>query len=218
MSSLSTPRLVALCISLCVLATVGRVAWTGWSEYSEGLELEAKERWHEAAVRHGRAIHMYLPGSPMGSKAGDRLLALAEAAASRGQPLEARFCYEELRSGFLSVRSFYQPGQRYIDLAETGLVPLMLADDRGNWPAHDLTDAQREAEVRAVLAQREDPSLGWVLLMGVGYLLWLGAAAAGIWRGLPIATEAPIEWAVLGRWCGLSLAGYLLWLLAVWQA
>jgi hypothetical protein len=218
MARLSSVRLAAVTLSCCLLVVCGRVAWTGWAEYSEALAFEAEERWHEAAVRHGRTIHMYLPGSPLPRKAGDRLLALAEAATARGAVGEARFCYEELRSGFLSVRSFYQPGAHYIRAAEDGLVPLMLTDERGNWPNKQLSPAAREAAIRAVFTQREDPNLLWVLLMGVGYFVWLGAAGLGIWRGLPVAQDAPINWPVLGRYAGGSLAGYLLWLLAVWQA
>jgi len=217
-ATLSTQRLAAIAVLFCVLVVCGRVVWTGWAEYSEGLAFEAEERWHEAAVRHGRAIHMYLPGSPLPSKAGDRLLTLAKAAAARGNSLEARFCYEELRSGFLSVRSFYQPGRSYIHAAEEGLLPLMLADERGNWPSRELSPEAREQAVRAVFAQREDPSLLWVLLMGLGYFVWLGAAGLGIWRGLPASDNTPIDWSTLGRYAGVSLAGYLLWLLAVWQA
>jgi hypothetical protein len=206
------------CLCLCLLVVVGRVGWTGWSEYSEGLELESQELWHEAAVRHGRAIHMYLPGSPLAAKAGDRLLALAQAAEDRGEPREARFCYEELRSGFLSIRSFYQPGASYVRAAEDGLTPLMLQDPRGNWPARDKTTQQREAEIRTVFAEREDPQLFWVLLMGLGYFLWLGAAARAIWRGLPISDEAAVDWSSLKRWSAASALGYLTWLLAIWQA
>jgi hypothetical protein len=217
-ASLSNSRLLALALAFCTLVVLGRVGWTGWDEYNEALEFEGQERWHEAAIRHGRAIHMYLPGSPLPGKAGDRLLALAEAAVTRGEPREARFCYEELRSGFLAVRSFYQPGRSYISAAEDGLVPLMLADERGNWPDRSLPSAAREDAVRAVLAAREDPALGWVLLMGLGYFLWLGAAGFGIWRGLPAQAESPIDWPALGRYAGLSGAGYLLWLLALWRA
>lgn len=218
MTPLSPSRLAAIALAFCLLTVLGRVGWTGWGEYSDALDFEAEERWHEAAVRHGRAIHMYLPGSPLPGKAGDRLLALAEAATARGESREARFCYEELRSGFLSVRSFYQPGAAYIIAAEDGLVPLMLNDKRGNWPDKELSPAQRTAEIRSVLAQREDPALLWVLLMGLGYFTWLGAAGLGIWRGLPVDADAPIDWPKLGRYAGLSGAGYLLWLLAVWQA
>ena len=211
----STGRRIAVLAALCVLVVVARVAWSGMAEARRGLAFEEEGRWHEAAVHHGRAIHMYLPGSPVPARAGDRLLALARAAEERGEPMEARFCYEELRSGFLSVRSFYQPGRRFIEAAEEGLVPLMLADDRGNWPDRTLPRAEREAEVRAVLGEREDPALLWVLVMGLGYLAWLGAAAMAILQGLPRHDRAPIRWPIVLRWGLVSLVGYGLWLAGV---
>jgi hypothetical protein len=210
-----TGRRIAVLAALCVLAVVARVSWSGVAETRRARMFEQEGRWHEASVHYGRAIHMYLPGSPIPGRAGERLLALGAAAEERGEPLEARFCYEELRSGFLSVRSFYQPGQRFIDAAEEGLVPLMLADDRGNWPERTLPAAEREAQVRGVLAEREDPSLFWVLVMGLGYLAWLGAAAMAILQGLPRHDRAPIRWPVVLRWGLISAVGYGLWLAGV---
>ncbi|MEE2829519.1 MAG: hypothetical protein VX498_10040 [Myxococcota bacterium] len=218
MSKLSGRRLGLLCLVFCLLVVLFRVSFTGLGEYRRALALEEEERWHEAAVHHGRSIHMYLPLSPLPTKSGERLLALAAAATERNEPWEARFCYEELRSSFLAIRSFYQPGQRFITSAEDGLVPLMLADERGNWPDRSLQPSERESLLREVFAEREDPSLGWVLLMGLGYLLWLGGAGLGIWRALPVAAEEPIRWPLLGRFAAVSLLGYGLWLLAVWQA
>ena len=210
-----TARLAAGFIAFCALVVVARVGATGLGEYRRAQGFEDIGQLHEAAVHYGRAIHMYLPLSPLGGKAATRLLALAELAQGAGQTAEARFCYEELRSGFLAVRSFYQPGKTFIDRAEAEIGAIMLADPRGNWPERTLPDAQREAIVRAVLEEREDPSLLWVLVMGFGYLLWLAAAAAAIWRGLPAEAAAPIRWSQVRRFGALSLAGYLLWLLGV---
>ena len=158
---------------------------------------------------------MYLPLSPLPSKAATRLIALSEAAQRAGEIDEARFCYEELRSGFLAVRSFYQPGAAFIERAEQALAGIMLSDPRASWPDRALPDSDREAIIRGVLQEREDPSLPWVVLMGLGYLLWLGAAAAAIWRGLPADGDSPIHWAQVRRYGALSLAGYLLWILGV---
>lgn len=205
----------AVLAGLCALAVLARVTSSGMAELRRARADEAEGRWHEAAVGYGRAIHMYLPGSPIPGAAGERLLSLARAAEDRGEPLEARFCLEELRSGFLATRSFYQPGRRYIRRAEDGMVPLMLADGRGNWPDTSLPAAEREAAIRAVLASREDPAMLWVLVMGLGYLTWLGAAAAAILRGLPAQDDGSVRWPVIARWGAVSLGGYALWLAGV---
>lgn len=199
----------------CGFAVVLRVTVSGVGELREARAFEDGGELHEAAIRYGRAIRMHLPGFPVPGRAGDRLLALSERHREAGDLLEARFCLEELRSGFLAVRSVYQPGQRFVDEAERRLVPLMLEDPRGSWPPRALPDEERAAVVRGVLAQREEPSLGWVLVMGLGYFLWLGGAAAAIWRGLPDAEGAPVLWTVVGRWAGVSALGYGLWLLGV---
>lgn len=216
--SRSSLRSWGLALGICAAVLFVKVAWTGQSEFSEGQALEAAGAEHEAVIRYGRTIHMYLPGSPLPSRAAERIVVLAKAAEERGAAREARFAWEELRSGFLSVRSFYQPGGRYITEAEQALTRLMLADAEANWPPRSLSAAAREAQVRAVLDAREDPSLPWVFVMGIGLAVWLGAAGWGIWTGLPEDETVPANWPQIRRCAALSGAGYLLWLLAVWQA
>tara|TARA_Y100001968_G_scaffold315784_1_gene342784 strand:+ start:541 stop:1134 length:594 start_codon:yes stop_codon:yes gene_type:complete len=194
---------------------MARVGATGLSEFRTGQQLENAGNLHEAAIHYGRAIHMYLPLSPLPARAAERLLSLAQTAEARGQRDEARFCYEELRSGFLAVRSFYQPGSSYIDTAQLALTELMLSDPRGSWPDRSLPAAERQAVITAALDKREDPNRFWVLVMGIGYLIWLGAAAAAIWRGLPSDSKQPIAWKSLTQMGAISLTGYLCWLLGV---
>jgi hypothetical protein len=205
-------------LCFCAFAVVLRVTWSGVGEYRQAEAEEAAGDLHEAAIRYGRAIRMYLPGFPVPGRAGDRLLALAAAHEAAGDPREARFCLEELRSGFLSVRGAWQPGRRFVEEAERRLVPLMLADPRGDWPPRAQPESERAAEVRRVLGEREEPALIWVLVMGLGYALWLGGAGAAIVRGLPDGGGEPVRWRVMGRWAGVSALGYGLWLLGVAQA
>jgi hypothetical protein len=202
-------------IGFCLLVVVGRVSFDSSRAYQEGLRFEASDEPHEAAVRFGRAIHMYLPLLPVPSRASDRLIVLAEAAHARGSKHEARFCWEQLRSGWLSVRSTWQPGRRYIARAEDELAAIMLGDPDAAWPDPKLSSAEREASVRAVLEAREDPVILWVLVMGLGWFVWLGAAAAAILKGIPRDDDAPIAWPVIGRWCLISVGGYAVWLLGL---
>jgi len=211
----ATARLLAGFVAFCTLVVVARVGATGVGEYRRGQSFEEVGQAHEAAVHYGRAIHMYLPLSPLPGKAAERLLRLAEAAQRGGNLDEARFCYEELRSGFLAVRSFYQPGTHFIEQAEVALAKIMLADSRSTWPDRALPEPERAKIIQGVLQEREDPALLWVLMMGLGYFVWLGAAAAAIWRGLPSDANSPIRWPHIRRFGGLSAAGYLLWLLGV---
>lgn len=211
-------RRAALFVGFCLLVVIGRVGFSASAELQRARGLEAEQRWHRAAAAYGAAVRMYLPGLPVGGHASERLVALADRAEEAGDPDEARFCLEELRSGWLAVRSTYQPGQRWVTLAEDRLAALMLADERGNWPPRDLPPDERAAIVHRTLAERGDPALGWVLLMGVGYIAWVGGAGLAIWQGLPSRAEEPVRWKIVGRWAAASLAGYLLWLLAVANA
>jgi hypothetical protein len=214
----TTARSLGLFLAFCALVVCARVIASGSYELRTARSLEAEQRWHAAAAGYGSTIRMYLPGSPLGAAASDRLLLLADRARAHGEPDEERFCLEELRSGWLSVRSLWQPGQRFVTEAEARLAAGILADPRGNWPPRTLDADARAAEVARVLAVRGDPAAGWVVLMGLGYLLWIGGAGLALWRGLPAQTDAPVRWKILGRWAAASAAGYLLWLLAVAKA
>jgi hypothetical protein len=213
-----TSRRAGLFVAFCILVVIGRVVGSGTSELRAAARYEAAGQHHEAAISYGNAIRMYLPASPIGARASERLLALAERASSAQQPDESRFCLEELRSGWLAVRSLWQPGASWIAEAEQRLVPLMTGDGRSAWPDPALSAVEREAVVRDVLASRDDPRLTWVVLMGVGYLLWLGGACLAIWRGIPAAEAAPVRWKTVFSFAGLSACGYVLWLLALARA
>ena len=214
MSPSPRARRIAALALFCCLVVVGRVSCDSSAAYREGRSFEAAEQPHEAAVRYGRAIHMYLPLLPVPLMASERLIVLAEAAGT-GAPHEARFCWEELRSGWLAVRSFRQPGSRFIQRAEDELATWMLANPEAAWPDPEMAPAEREAEVRRVLAAREDPETGWVLVMGLGWCLWLGAAGMAIRRGIPAIDSDPLDWRAIGRWSLISAAGYAAWLLGL---
>ena len=213
-----TGRRLGLFFAFCALVVCARVVASGTHELQAARTLEAEQRWHTAAAGYGSAIRMYLPGAPWGNQASERLLALADRAAGAGDVDEARFCLEELRSGWLAVRSLWQPGQEFVDEAEERLADLILEDPRGDWPPRTLPPDRRRAVVVSVLAERGDPATGWVLLMGLGYLLWIGGAGAALWRGIPSQPDRPVRWKILARWATTSLAGYLLWLLALANA
>jgi len=208
-------RRTALFVAFCTLVVCARVIGSASFELKTARALEAEQRWHQAAAGYGAAIRMYLPGLPVGAAASERLLALADRAEASGDPAEVRFCLEELRSGWLAVRSLYQPGQSWVADAEARLAALMLEDPRARWPDRSLTPAQRAQIVHATLDERGDPSAAWVVVMGLGYLLWLASAAMALWTGIPAGPDAPMRWKRLGQWAGASVGGYLVWLIAL---
>ncbi len=213
-----TLRRAGLFVAFCILVVIGRVIGSGMSELRAARGYEAAGLHHEAAISYGNAIRMYLPTSPIGARASERLLALADRAQSAQQPHESRFCLEELRSGWLAVRSLWQPGSTWIADAERRLVPLMAGDGTGAWPDPSLSKVEREAVVKDVLAIRDDPSRFWVVVMGLGYVMWLGGAGLAIWRGIPAAEAAPVRWKTVFSFASLSAGGYILWLLALARA
>ena len=211
-------RRAALFVAFCALVVAARVVGSGTVALRDARAHEAAAEHHAAAIAYGSAIRMYLPGLPIGHRASEGLVGLADRAAAAGEQDEHRFCLEELRSGWLAVRSTWQPGRRWIDLAEERLVPIMAGDGRSSWPDPALSPTEQEAVVRAVLASRDDPALGWVLLMGLGYVTWLAGASLAIWRGLPADEDSAVHWRAVLTFSAVSVSGYALWLLALARA
>lgn len=209
-----TARRIAAIVLVCLLALLLRVLWGGRAECRRaGAELD-DGRPYQAVLHYERAVRWYLPGSPYVGRAVDALWEMAEAAEGAGDPELALFAYRGLRGSAYATRSFYQPFPRRIQDAEERIADLMAADPVAAWPDRSLSPEERRAAVLANLQDHRDPATGWVVVLEIGFLAWLGAGAALAFRiGQPRARRRT-TWVL----SGVVVSGYALWVLGMWLA
>lgn len=211
-------RDLALAAAIVLVAAVGRTAWDARAYRREAEAALATGSKDAACEAYGLLLHRWIPGSSQAEGASRALVALAREAEAGGDLFLARTCWEELRSGWLSVRGWWQPGASWITEAEAALPDLYLKDLRATWPDPALPLDTRRELLRQSLAQREDPSALWAMVLELGFGLWFGGATMAIVRGLPTTDDGPVLWPALRRWALLSFGGWLLFLLGAWRA
>lgn len=205
-------------VVLAVGAAVARTTWDAQRFGARAAEAEARGEILTACSDHGLVLHRYVPFSGAGARSSEALVRLAGDAAAKGDHLTARACWEDLRSGWLSVRHVFQPGAEWIARAEGALPALYLLDERGTWPPLDLPEGERLAIVRERLQERTDPDGRWAFVLEFGFVSWIGGAVLAIVRGLPADDAGPIDGRALLRWGLCSATGWLLFLLGAARA
>jgi hypothetical protein len=207
-------RRLALLLAIAVVALLLRVLWGGRAECGRAADEIESGRPYQAVLHYERAVRWYLPGSPYSTRAVNALWALGQDAEDAGEPELALFAFRGLRASAHATRSFYQPYPRRIDAAEERIAALMTADPVAAWPDRALSTEQRRAIVLDNLRDHQDPATGWVIVLELGFLAWLGGGAALAWRiGRP-GRRRRTTWILIGTVC----SGYVLWILGMWLA
>ncbi len=162
-----------------------------------------------------RAAHLYLPLSPYTRDAYDALEAYARGAELRGQNDRALAAWRAIRSSALATRWLVVPYSDRLARANLRIARLMAMlppppVDR------EATQAQREERHLALLQEDRAPDPAWVVLMGVGFAMWMGAVAWAARRGWD-DDDRP-QWPALRIAGALVAAGMLLFFVALARA
>ncbi len=207
-------RHAGLLIALAVVFLLLRVLWGGRAEcHRAEAEIEAG-RPYQAVIHYERAVRWYLPGSPYGARAVEALWSLGEEAEAGDDPELALFAYRGLRGAGYATRSFYQPYPARIAAAEERIAALIAADPVAAWPDRSRSPEERRAEVLANLRDHQDPATGWVIVLELGFLAWLGGGAALAWRLGREGRRRRTTWLLIAT----VAVGYVLWILGMWRA
>lgn len=204
-------RWVALAVTALLLVT-GRVLVDSWSALRAGAAAEARGQRGEAIREYLHAVRMYVPGSPLGGQALDRLESLAAQARASGDPTTERQALEAIRSGLLGARSLYLPHRARLQSADARLAEIY-AQIEDPEVAPGASTAERQAWHAERLAARPGPAPGPTVIALLGLALWLGAAVLFIRRGLDRTMRLRPSWA-LASGVAFSL-GFTLFLLGL---
>jgi len=159
----------------------------------------------EATLHARRAATLYAPGAPHVAAAFERMRAIALGAESQGDVNMARRAWGAIRGAVLETKHFVLPHAAELALANANLARLI-----GSSPGSDRQTAAR------LLSRDETPRAPWVVVLGLGFLLFASGLAVAARRGIaPSGEMSRKALAVAGL---LALFGVAFWTLAVYRA
>ena len=205
----------AAVIALLTAVVVVRVLVTAGVQLRAGEASLAAGRADEGVRQLRRAAHMYLPGSPYTRRAYDDLEAWGDRCEQRGERDQALVAWRAVRASALATRWLVVPYRNRLDRANHRIARLMALLPQ---PPEDRATPVPRLEERylALLTEDRAPEPAWVLVMGAGLFLWLGAAAWAARNGWD-ETDRP-RLRTLG-WAGAAVGmGFLLFLAGLARA
>ncbi|MBI5514646.1 MAG: hypothetical protein HY909_12800 [Deltaproteobacteria bacterium] len=157
----------------------------------------------QGGVRHlRRSAHLYLPWSPYPRAALAELEGWARGCEVRGQDDRALVAWRAVRASARGVRWLWSPYQPALERADRRIAYWMAQgpaapDDQGVPPA------RREELYLAQLTEDRRPEPVWVLVQGLGLLLWVGTA---VWASRGAFTDEGRLTPEARRYAGGALA------------
>jgi len=191
---------------------VVRVVTSAASELSTADEIFAHGDVDAAIVHYRRAARWYAPGSPYHVEALGRLGQIGAAAESKKETEQALAAYRAIRSAIMSTRSFYVPEHARLEAADRRIAFLMASLPPPPMDAGK-SRAQLEAEHLALLRQDPSPSIGWSIVLLLGFAAWIGGAFAFTLRAID-AEDRFVRREVL-RWSTVMVVGFGLFVLGM---
>ena len=128
-----------------------------------------------AVVHYRRAARWYAPLSPYHVTALDRLSAIGVEAEGKGDVERALSAYRAVRGSIMATRSFYVPERARLNAANARIAALMAELPPPGMDAGK-SKAQIQQEHLALLQREPGPSVGWTLVLLLGFFGWVSAA------------------------------------------
>lgn len=213
--NLAVRRILLFAACLATLAAcAGRVLVEGRASLEASIE--HRETDPRASVAHARrAASWYLPFAPHVDEAYRELRSLATSAEREGDRETAFLAWRAIRSASMSTRWIVEPRLRERREADAAIARLAseaaLVSTMPNAPSpRDLERLHASA-----LAREEAPNVGWVLVLLLGLVGWLGGMVwlvrAGLTREGRLVTHVATKAALLTI-VGLGLFAVGLWM------
>lgn len=196
---------------LIVLAALGaRATVEQRAAYARAVALEKAGKLPDAIDEYRWALRWYTPWGPVHGDAAEALLDIGQRQAAADPELAVQ-AYDSLRSGLIASRSLYQPRAELVTLCNRTLPQLLVrvADRRG-----DKRDPKELLKRFTADYARPVGVAPWTsLAVALGFVMWLGGLVLVVARGVDDDGRfLPAGW----RWLGGSLAGFAVWVLALW--
>lgn len=205
----------AVVVALVLWARV----WWSAGEALDGARAAAAAGETAAAIEgYAHAMRWYSPGASAPVEAAAALDALAADAEARGDRATALVALRRLRGAILATRGLGCPLCARLDDVNQRLAAVTAAEQiaLGQPTIGGRDAATLVADHLALLRLDPVPHPGWAALAVLAFFAWVGGAFLLVWRGFDRALR-PVRPAA-ARYGALVGVGFLLWLLALWQA
>lgn len=120
--NITANAVVIAIISLVIF--IGNTQYRQWSQYERGNQALAVGDYIAAIADYESAIHMYTPGSPLVTRAAEKLWSIGETLERQGEIDKALIAYRSLRSAYYSTHSLTRPGQSWIASCDAKIAKL----------------------------------------------------------------------------------------------
>jgi hypothetical protein len=162
--------------AILTLLMILKIYLNGNKEFSVAEELFSKNNYTQATVHYERAIQWYIPGSSTPALAAEKLWNISLFYESKNLTDEALKTCRLLRGAFYSTRSFFTPGEKWINLCNEKIAHWM-ASKPNLINKSPLSFKNRKNRFLKNLQADRPPSTWGGILTEVGFFGWVACAA-----------------------------------------
>lgn len=185
-------------------------------EFKIAEQAFSQKNYAQAIQHYERAILWYVPVGGVVEASAAKLWEIAEHL-QQENPVLALEAYRSLRSAFYATRSFYTPGQPWIDRANPKIARLMAGQTDYSEADRKKSIAQKTEEALVILERPMSPDPFWSMMVVLGFLGWASGTLLFIWRAFREgSTQVMLKQGIL--WGSVIVVFYALWIIGMVNA
>jgi hypothetical protein len=204
--------LVVIGVALVVLVLAWtRAFFTSMHAYQEGEGYAKQQDYIRAITFFDRAIHWYAPFNPYANKSAQRLWEIGALAERQGDIALALIATRTIRRGFLAARSFFTPGEDWIDRCDARIASLMDYGSKAHEPGSNAGPSSPQQA-------SSEPNVFWTIILEVGFIGWIGSAIGFLMLCLRGGQTVSIKSGPAIFWGLMVVAFYAMWIVGMMRA
>lgn len=204
------------CVLLFFILIFTKVYFSSMQEFKTAENAFSQKDYPKAIQHYERAILWYVPVGGYVEPSAKRLWEIAETLESEESAL-ALEAYRTLRSAFYATRSFYTPGQPWIDRANPRIARLMAGQTNYSEADRQKSLEQLTQEALVILERPMRPDPFWSFVVVLGFLGWATGVLLFIWRAFREGgTQVMLKQGIV--WGTVIIVFYALWIIGMTRA
>lgn len=204
------------CFSVVLfLVIAAKVYFSSRGEFRLAEGALSNGEYREAITHYERAILWYLPIGGFVDASAQGLWDIGVMFEEEDKKLSLE-TYRTLRSSFYATRSFYTPGEQWIDRTNKKIALLMAQEPPYSEEDKKKSVEQRRKEALAILERPMKPNPAWSIILEIGFWGWVSGTFLFIFRSF-----GP-DYKIIPRqgifWGGVVILFYAMWIIGMMKA